>query len=146
MKAIIILALCLLIYSVKACECRVNYSMAENFKDVPIVAEVEVISINDTSQIVSNDKKTELIIARPPFSSGFAVTLKVLKVYKGKLIKEIISLSNGEYCRDRYDLGQKYVLFIHQWEGYYSTRICESNFVNTDQVAMKKLTAILAGN
>lgn len=146
MKTLILLALSLLTYSVNACECRVNYSMAENFRDVPIVAEVEVVSINDTSQTVSNDTKTDLIIAHPPFKSGYSVTVKVLEVYKGKPRETLIKLSGNEYCGNRYDLGQKYVLFIYTWEKSYATRICESNFVATDQVARNKLNAILSSN
>jgi hypothetical protein len=145
MKTLLILTLSLLTYTVSACECKIGYTMEENFKDASWVMEVEVIGIIDTSQVVFSPEKV-LITASPPFNSGYAPILRVRKVYKGKMREKSISLSNTQQCGDRYIAGQKYVLFIYKGKGSYYTKICEKNFLASDHISMKKLKSILRSN
>lgn len=142
MKPLLTLLFTLLTYSALACECKVRYSMAQNFKDAALVAEVEVIGFNDTMQIVPTKERT-LVGARPPFSSGFKARLQVLKVYKGTVNEKTIALSNNQECSDRYTLGQKYVLFVYRGKDSYYTRICEKNFPASDQTSLQMLKALL---
>lgn len=122
-----------------ACECKVGYGMSQNFKDAALVIKVKVLSVNDTLQM---GRKLEAL--RPPFESGFAPNLKVLKVYKGEMSKEVIPLSGNEYCSEKYSVGQEYVLFIYKGKDNYYTRICEKNFLASDHLSMKQLQLIIS--
>ncbi len=139
MKTLLILAFSLLFYSASACECKVGYSMSQNFKDAALVMRVKVLSVNDTLQMGRNSEALRL-----PFESGFAPNLKVLEVFKGKMSKEIISLSGSEHCSEQYAVGRELVLFIYHRKDTYYTRICEKNFGASDQSSMKELQSILS--
>lgn len=145
MRTILILILSLVTYSAMACECKVNYSMQANFRDAALVARVKVVAFNDRVKVgFLPDKRLGNLYA--PFTKGFAPRLKIEKIYKGKLRKKTISLSNTQYCGNEYTLGESYVLFIYTGGGKYYTHICENNFLTSDNASMEKLEAILEKN
>ncbi len=119
-----------------------GYSMEQNFKDAAFVMKVKVLSVNDTIQMGTSSKR-EIVTLRPPFKSGFAPNLDVLNIYKGDLSKKIISLNGTEYCSEKYDIGQEYVLFVYEGKDAYYTRICENNFFASDSYSMERLRSIL---
>ncbi len=145
MRTILILLFCMATCSAMACECKVNYTMQANFRDAALVARVKVVGFNDSVKVGFSPDK-QLANLYPPFTKAFAPKLRIGKIYKGKLRKKTISLSNTQYCGNEYILGETYVLFIYTAGGKYYTHICENNFLASDNASMEKLEAILKNN
>ena len=146
MKTILILVFALCCYSASACECKVWYSMEQNLKDADLVVRVRVLSLNDTAQPGLSPQNKPVTLS-PPFTSGFAPNLEILKIFKGKLIGKEISLHGTPYCSEKYTAGQEYVLFIYRGtKGSYYTRICENNFSASDVESLKKLQSLLSSH